>query len=83
MRCPAVASLRGAWISLVSTAAAYLGLLTGVGVLELMTTPKYAHVRPLRVGLVALPWSVLALVSVAVSTTSLVLTFRQLRRWVW
>jgi hypothetical protein len=70
-----------AWIPLISIGVAYVGFLAGVGALALVSTPEYQHVSYLKVGLIALAWSLLALVSIAVSGTSLILTFKQLPLW--
>jgi hypothetical protein len=50
-------------------------------VISLLSTPEYEHATYLHVGLIGLGWSLLALVTVAVSTTSVLLAFNQLRRW--
>jgi hypothetical protein len=76
-----VVSTRRKWIPLVSIGLAYAGLVVGLGVMTLLGTPEYEHATYLHLGLIALAWSLLALVSVAVSITSLVLAFNQLRRW--
>ncbi len=74
-------STRRKWIPLVSIGLAYAGFVVGLGVMTLLSTPEYEHTSYLHLGLIALAWSVLALVSVAVSITSFVLAFNQFRRW--
>jgi hypothetical protein len=76
-----VVSTSRKWIPLVSIGLAYAGFVVGLGVMTLLGTPEYEHVTYLHLGLIALAWSLLALVSVAVSITSLMLAFKQLRRW--
>jgi len=49
--------------------------------MTLLSTGEYEHETYLHLGLIALAWSLLALVSVAVSITSLLLAFNQLQRW--
>jgi hypothetical protein len=61
---------------------AYVGFLLGVGAISLVTPPEYEHASRLHWGLIVLAWSLLALISITVSTTSLALTYKQLRRWV-
>jgi hypothetical protein len=74
-------STRKKWIPLISIGLAYVGFVAGLAVMFLLSTPEYEHATYLHVGLIALAWSLLALVSVAVSTTSLLLALDQLRRW--
>ncbi len=69
------------WIPLLSIAVAYVGFLVGVVVTSFVRPPEYEHVSDLHFGLIALAWSLLALVFVTISTTSLLMTFGQLRRW--
>lgn len=72
--------IRRTWIPLVSIGLAYAGFVAGLGAMSLLSTPEYEHATYLHVGLIALGWSLLALVSVAASMTSLLLGFNQLRR---
>ena len=74
-------STRRKWIPLLSIGLAYAGFVVGLGVMTLLSTPEYEHATDLHLGLIALAWSLLALVSVAMSITSLVLAFNQLGRW--
>src|ERR1700680_1620618 len=74
--------MRRAWIPLLSIGVACVGLLLllfGTPLLQ----PHYAYVWYLESGLIALAWSVLALVSIVVSIASLLLllTRRQVRLW--
>jgi hypothetical protein len=70
---------RRRWIPLTSIGLAYVGFVAGLGLILFISTPEYEHATQLHLGLIALAWSLLALVSVAVSTTSLLLVFKQLR----
>jgi hypothetical protein len=75
-----VVPTRRRWIPLVTIGLAYAGFVAGFAVMSLLSTPEYEHVTYLHLGLIALAWSLLALVCVAVSITSLLLVFNQLRR---
>jgi hypothetical protein len=76
-----VVSARKRWIPLVSISLAYVGFVAGWGIMSLLSTPEYEHATYLHLGLIALAWSLLAVVCVAVSATALVLVFDQLHRW--
>jgi hypothetical protein len=76
-----VVSTRTRWIPLVSIGLAYVAFVAGLGIMSLLSTPEYEHATYLHFGIVALAWSLLAAVCAAVSTTSLLLVFNQLRRW--
>jgi hypothetical protein len=75
-----VVSTRRAWIPLLSIGVAYVGFLVALLVDRLAAPAEYEHGWDLQFGLIALAWSVLALASIVVSITSLLLTRRQVRR---
>jgi hypothetical protein len=74
-------STRKGRIPLVSIGLAYAGFVVGWAIMSLISTPEYEHATYLHLGIVGLAWSLLAAVCVAVSSTSLLRVFSQVRRW--
>jgi hypothetical protein len=75
-----VVPARGKWIPLVSIGVAYAGFVAGLWVMALLSTPEYEHASYLHDGLVWLAWSLLALLTSAVSVASLRRSSAQLPR---
>jgi hypothetical protein len=49
------------WMPLISIGVVYAGLVVGLWVMGRVSTPEHEHVNDLHIGLIWLPWSVLAL----------------------
>lgn len=72
---------RTRWVPLISLGVVYAGLVVGLLVMSLASTPEYEHVNDLHIGLIWLPWSVLALAGLTVSIISYRRSTAPLRHW--
>jgi hypothetical protein len=74
-------SVKRETLPLISVIVAYGSFLIGVGVLRIVATPEYQHRYDLDLSLVGLGWSILALISLSVSATTLLLAWEQQPGW--